>query len=301
VWCKQYLVCLENNFLLNQGVIMLKSIYISLLSVVLTAFASPAHAQIEPTLAESLMLKSGLWKQLDSLSKQLSDGFDSTPPPAAAQDAATKQTVIQAAQLSFGVQRLRERTRDNLLSLVNKDAADPVIAWFDSDLGKIMSRAEEDASAKNPQAHLTEGATLHAAATAERKQLIDQLLVATNATEYVYNVTVNMTTAMILGANKVTPDAAGPKAEDIKNMFKDRKPAMLKQFVALYTNAFAATYVDVSDTQLAAYLAHLTSPSGQAFSNATLTAVEGALASAGGEFGQLMAGAAAVTAQPSVP
>jgi hypothetical protein len=255
-----------------------------------------AQAQIAPAVAEELMRKSGLWKQLDSLVDQVRSGFEQGAAQAEAQGAAplpeaTRQSLAAAAGRAFAGDRLRATAQAMLAERTPTADLPGLRRWFDSALGQRVSVLEEKASEGDPAAQLQAGVALFQTATPARQALLGELVLVTRAEEALSSLNINVVLAVQEGLLLARPQQPGPSPADMRAALEAQRPQMMQNMAGLALAAFAQAYSTLDDDALSRYIAFLGSPEGTRWTELGVAATEAAMVKAGREWGQDMPGA----------
>jgi hypothetical protein len=166
------------------------------------------------------------------------------------------------------------------------------IAWLETDLGRRITRAEElssetmdEASMKAFQSRLKEKPL-----STQRSTLLDYLIADTNSVETTVNVMEATALGMAIGIDSMQPaqkraGVAALRAQQQKVMPRDKLKVAMQQVLPV---TMAYTYRDLSDWDLAAYVAFLRSADGKRYNDAMFDAFGQALVGASVRMGQLM-------------
>jgi hypothetical protein len=260
---------------------------------VLLAAATFAHADIDRSSAEGLVRKSGLWEQLGGLSAQVEAGLQQaialTGKAPAASEKARIGRVVQAA---YAADRLRSVSTGVIASRVQAQHLNALRQWFDSPVGKSITRLEEATTTdqSDPRIALSEGAALLKSMPAERRKLLQDLLTATHAAEAIVQITINTAVAVQTGIASVGPNTPGPSANQLRADLEAQRPQMLASFGAMALATFARTYAEVSSEQMRQYVTFIRTPAGAAFNDAAFEALAAALTDAATQMGRSLPG-----------
>jgi hypothetical protein len=259
----------------------------------LLAIAPLAHAEIDRPAAESLARKSGLWEQFGGIGPQIEAGVQQALAQAGAAPAPSElarlKRVVQAA---YAPDRLRSVSTGVIAGRMQAQHLDALQRWFDSPQGQALTRAEEDASAANADAEaaMKQGAALLKSMPAERRQLLEDLLLATRAADALVQITVSTTVAAQLGAASAQPGVPGPSAAAVRAMLESQRPQMLQAFSSMMLASFAQVYARIPSAQLRQYVAFIRTPAGTEFNQVAFEALEAALTDAAAEMGRRLPG-----------
>jgi len=261
----------------------------SLCLAALLAAATLAHAGIDRATAEGLVHKSGLWEQLGGVAPQVEAGLRQAIKRASATPSESETArMARVIQTAYAADRLRSASTAVIAARVQPEHLEALRAWFDSPLGAAVTRAEEATFAGDHQAEVArkEGMQLLAPMPIERRQLLQDLMIATHAAEGMTQIAISTTLAVQLGAAGAMQAGPLPSEARARAALQRQRPQMLKAFTALALASFARTYAAISSDDLRAYVAFARSPAGAAFNDASLHALEAALTGAATDMGQ---------------
>jgi hypothetical protein len=259
--------------------------YITLL---ITLIASTAFAQIAPSVAEDLMRKSGLWKQLESVGPQLSAGWMAAPnQPGVTFTDEQRTRTARSAEQAFSASALQKIALGVIASDTPSANVAQLMGWYTSPLGQRLSKLEEVASAETDvAATMAKGNSKLKAISTDRRELLEKFLVAIRGAEAITDLMLNMSTAIAYGAAVAAePNTTIPLAELRRTMMSQR-PEMLKAMHSMFLVIAAATYESVSDDELQQYTVFLASPVGRNFQDVSLVATDRAVVLAATAWGQ---------------
>jgi hypothetical protein len=259
----------------------------------LIAASTFAHAEIDRPAAEGLVRKSGLWEQLGGLSPQVEAGVqramaESGKPPAESE----KTRISRVVQAAYAAERLRSVSTGVIASRMQAQHMKALRQWFDSPVGKSITRTEEAMSndQQDPRLAMNEGAALLKSMPAEKRKLLQDLLTATRAAEALVQMTISTAVAVQAGVASATPNAPGPSSNELRADLEAQKPQMLAGFNTMMLAIFARTYSKVPSEQMRQYVAFIRSPAGTAFNDVAMEALEAALTDAAAQMGRSLPG-----------
>ncbi len=261
--------------------------YVTLLA---TLVVSTAFAQIDASIAEDLMRKSGLWKQLESVGPQLSAGWMAAPnPPGVTFTDEQRTRTARSAEQAFSASALRKIALGVIASDTPSANVAPLMGWYTSPLGQRLSKLEELASAETDVVGtMAKGNAKLIAISAHRRELLEKFLVAIRGAEAMTDLMLNMSTAIAYGVTVAAgPNTTIPLAELRRTMMSQR-PEMLKAMRAAFLAFAATTYESVSDDELKQYTAFLASPVGKNFQDVSLVGTDRAVVLAATAWGKVI-------------
>ena len=260
--------------------------YSALLCTVLWGGAQPAHAQDDAaSVARRLVARSGLAVQLRSVPK----GFEQQMAELRAQmPDALFASLQRAGREAFRPEALQAEIEKSLPGKLKTAEMKKALAWLETGAGRRVTSAEELASATLDSAVLQKFSGKPV--SARRKQLLQDLIAATSSLESTANLIEATSLALAIGLDSTQPvqkraGAAALRAQLQKQMPRDK----LKQMLAGSLPAiFAYTYRDVSEADLAGYLAFLRGADGRKYNDAMVECFTQAVVGASLRMGQLV-------------
>ncbi len=259
------------------------------------AFLGPAavQAQVPQSTAETLLRKSGLWEQLSDIAAQAQAAFaqeiaqsDGTP------SETERARVVGVIGQAYAADRLRRAVADSVAQKLNPAHVAMLERWFDSPVGQAVTRLEEAASKDetDPQTLMAQGASLLAKLPAERRELLDQLLVASQAAEALTQIAINTAIAAQRGAASAMPSEPTVSEAEFQALLQAQRPQLLQMISGLSLAGFAKAYAELPQPQLQAYVAFMKSAAGSHFNTLCLAALDAALTDAANELGRRLPG-----------
>jgi hypothetical protein len=251
-------------------------------------------ARVDEAAAERLMRSSGLWDQLGSTAAGAHAGIEAG---AAGQrpaiDAEELKRLLAAADAAFAAETLRGSVRRTLAERLKPDQVRVLDGWLKSALGKRITKLEVEATAPDRDSDRTirAGVARLAAASGERRKLIDQVVTASRAAEAITNMTIHVAVAVQRGMAQVRPDQPAPPVSELHEAMAGQRAQFLQVYTGMTTALFAEMYATLSDAELGEYLDFLRGEAGRQFTEASMVAVERALVDAAERLGNRLPGA----------
>lgn len=252
---------------------------------------APAPAQTQEALdaARRLVVSSGLAVQLQAVPGQIQREVEQLRGKVPDE---TVNALGEASLKGFQPAGLQEDVSRVLAEKMPLADMRKIIAWLETDLGRRITRAEEQAAhqmtPESLRAHI-EG-TKRTPPSRKRAEMIAALMKATKAVESTANAIESIGLGVALGIDAMQPaqNRLGP-ANLRRRLREAMPPAQIRQEVSATLPAiFSFTYRDVSETDLAAYLAYSRSAIGVRYNDSVMGALAEALARAGVRVGQLV-------------
>jgi Uncharacterized protein conserved in bacteria (DUF2059) len=259
--------------------------YIALL---ISLVASTAFAQIAPGVAEDLMRKSGLWKQLELMAPQLPAIWLATSTqPGVTLTEEQRTQMARSAEQAFAASALQQTARGVIASDIPLANVAQLMSWYASPLGQRLSKLEEAASAEtDAAAAMAKGNSKLQSISADRRELLENFVVAIRGAEAVTDLLLNMNTAIVYGAALAAePNTSIPLAEFRRTTLAARAE-MLKTMHGVFLAITVTTYESVTDEELRKYTAFLGGPVGKHFGDVSLIATDRALVLAATAWGK---------------
>ena len=261
------------------------------LALALLAGPGAALAAIGADAAQELTHKSGLWVQLDSLGTQVRAGMsDALDKNGAEVSAAQKSRMLDCAQSAFAADGLRAIAVDAVAGALQPADVTPLLAWYDSPLGRRIANAEESSAGQmiEPQERLRRGAEALDAASPARKAALQAILTETHSVEIMADTLIEMAFAVQQGMAALDPAATGATIANIKAGMEARRPQLIQHYAQISLPAYAFTYGKLEDDDLRQYAEHLTSPSAKTFNDGSARGVARALTSGSTKLGRCL-------------
>lgn len=259
------------------------------LGLSLLTLCATTSAQTDAKTAKALMQNSGIWQQLTAISPQIQSGL-----LASASQAGVKPSLLEIERLSKTVDEIysSDRLRSTALATFKahtKAAHIPALRrWYASDIGKTITGVEEAAVATqaNPQTTLEQGTALLAEMPADRRTVLENIIVASRSAQAITQITVDTTLATQRGVLSVTPNPPSNCEGDLRSMLEAQRPQMLEAFGKLALANAAIMYAELPTVALTQYVEFLSSAPGQHFSDVALKAYSAALVKGAEELGR---------------
>ena len=260
-------------------------------ALVLAVAQGAAVAAVGHDVAQELTKKSGLWVQLDSLGVQVRGGMsaamDKNP---GAQTEAQKTRMLDCAQAAYAADGLRVPAVDAVAGTLQPADVAPLQAWYDSPLGRKISGLEEASASReaDPQERLRRGGEALSGASDSRKASLHAILDETHSVDIMADTLIEMALAVQQGVTSVDPAASGTSINELKANLNSRRPQLLQHYAQIALPAYAFTYSDLGDDELAKYAAHLGTPPAKSFNDGSMRAVSRALTSGSVKLGRCL-------------
>ena len=167
------------------------------LALALAIAQGAAQAAIAPEAAQELARKSGLWTQLDSLLPQVQAGMAAGLQRSQA-SAAQRSRMQTCTQSAFAGEALRATALDALVGTLQPQDVAPLLAWYDSPLGRKIATIEATSSQQtpDPQERLRRGAEALAHASEARRASLQAIVGETHSVDLMADTLMGMALAV---------------------------------------------------------------------------------------------------------
>ncbi len=260
-------------------------------ALVLLAAQGAAMAAIGHEAAQDLTKRSGLWVQLDSLGSQVRAGMSAAMAKnPGAQTEAQKTRMLDCAQSAYAGDGLRAPAVDAVAGTLQPSDVAPLLAWYDSPLGRKISALEESSASReaDPQERLRRGAEALSGASEARKAALQAILTETHSVDIMADTLIEMALAVQQGMASLDPSASAASIAELKANLGSRRPQLIQHYTQISLPAYAFTYVGLADDELAKYADHLGTPPAKSFNDGTMRGVSRALTSGSVKLGRCL-------------
>ncbi len=249
-----------------------------LLALLLAAGA--ARAQISEAAAEKLMRASGAWAQMGTLVPQLRGGLAqgaASPDPALGEE--TRKRLRAASETAFDPERLRAVARRSLAETVRAKLLPELMAWYESEPGREVTRVEEasSAAAEPGPKRIEAGVALLKQATPERRRLLARMVEVTRSAQLGTDMVFTMALAVRTALTRIDRSAARGDEAQMRADFDAHRGEMLRMMEAMSMANGAGTYQGLPDAVLSAYIDFMAGAAGEHFNDVMSRAVEAAM------------------------
>jgi hypothetical protein len=269
---------------------MIKTFKVILMTalVLYAGLSTAGEKKATPRSIETLMIKSGLSKQLEQLPPMLQAGMaqQNQGPKALSPEQINELSGLAAS--AFDAKVLKENVQKHLQANLSETEAQAALAWLSSPLGEKITKLEEDGA--TPAAYV-EMQKMAGSLTknAGRVELTRKLDKAVKGTETGVAVALNIQTAMIAALTSEAAPEMRPTMENIeKEMIKNKGQiqSAIEQGTLL---SFLYIYRRLSDAEIAKYIDFANSASGKKYHSVTFEGLNAAMTNAAHVLGSLIA------------
>lgn len=225
---------------------------------------------------EKLMELSGINKQVAEYPGMVKAGFDQATQQGSPVSAPELIEIHKIMQDTFQPSGIIPAIKLEIKNNISESEAKVLLTWYESDLGKMITKAEEDASTPaGLQEMLKEGQTLLADEESVRlARKLDQLANATDVTMQIQeNIGVAVFTAISTAMNPNQPvNIDAFKAQ--MSAQEQQMRANIEQFVIL---SFIYAYKDIDSVSIEKYVGFLERPGTRKFNDSAIEGIKIAL------------------------
>jgi hypothetical protein len=256
----------------------------------LWCFAPSVDAKVDVLVAERLLAKSGTLAQIDALPVQFKSNFEEglreqKDVPLTREEINRMSAVVDR---TFAVAKLRAAIASGVAETITDEHATALDAWYDSPTGKRMLALEEAAAKSDQAATIQEGTASLAILAPERLARVRELLDATRASDFVAELSIDMSVGATYAALKATARNAPPPIEALRESAAKDKAQIVKLVSESLLAVYVKTYAKASDADLIAYTEFMKSAAGKAFSSAVIGAFSKALVSSANDLSKAL-------------
>ncbi len=261
----------------------------------LAALASlPVAAQVNESVAERLMRDSGLWEQVADLGPNLKQAFlqvaENPPAGADAQGQTALRRLAAVTEEAFSPVALRLVVRRELAARLAPQHLPALDAWHTGPLGRRITALEVVKSAERDggEARQKEAAQKWAAATPQRRALLQDFQVASRSAEAAASSMLNLMIAMQIGVVGAVGGPEMPPLQVMRQQLEPQRQKMQAEMGPVALSLSADMYASLSDADLQAYLAFQKSEAGQHMTGIVMQVLDVAVAESAEEMGRMI-------------
>jgi hypothetical protein len=260
--------------------------------LVAAGFMAPllaAAAPPTPAAVDALMHNSGTWRQLADIEREFGQGLDQTAAGQATPDAQSAAALRHAFAVAYSPDRLRPAVARELAVALSAEDVETTLAWLATDVGKRITRLEEDESASAHSQERRERAPEVVAGLApDRLARYQRLAQATHASEVAATMLINMSYGLARGISLAMPGTPTQDPEAIRAALQAGRPRIVAMMEVQQLAYSADTYESLSNEDLDNYIAFAESPVGRRYHAATMIALDRAMTDGATEAGRLL-------------
>ena len=250
-----------------------------------------AVAAVSPDVAQDLAKRSGLSAQLDSLGSQVRTGMSAAMAKnPGAQTEAQKARMLECAQSAYAPDGLRAPAIDAVAGTLQPADVAPLLAWYDSPLGRKISALEAAGGAKvsDPQDRLRLGAEALTGASDARKASLQAILAETHSVDIMADTLIEMALAVQQGMASLDPAVSSASIAELKANLSSRRPELIQHYAQISMPAYAFTYAELDDGELRKYADYLATPAAASINDGSTRAIARALTAGSVKLGRCL-------------
>ena len=242
----------------------------------------------DPQLVQTLMIKSGLNKQLEQLAPMVQTSISQQNQGANALSADELDMLSGMAAEAFDAKALKDKVQRHIQTNLPETDIRAALAWLNSPLGAKITKLEEDASTPAAYEEMQKlGSQL--TGNAGRVDLIRKLDNASKATETAVAVMLNTQMALIAALTSGVPPEKRPTIENIEKEVLKNKGQIQSAVEQATLLTLLYTYRSLSNAEIGKYIDFARSASGKKYNTVTSEAVTAAVTNAAHVLGSLIA------------
>jgi len=240
-----------------------------------------------PRSIETLMVKSGLNKQLEQTAPMFQAGMAQQNQESKALSPEEINELSGIAARAFDPKTLKENVQKYLQANLSETDIQAALAWLNSPLGERITRLEEDGSTPAAYAEMQKMAG-SLTGNAGRVELARKLDNAVKATETGLAVALNIQTAMIAALTSGTAPEMRPTMDNIEKEMGKNKGQIRFAIEQATLLSFLYSYRGLSDAEIGKYIDFANSASGKKYHAVTSEGVNAAMTKAAHVLGNLI-------------
>ncbi|HWH40406.1 MAG TPA: hypothetical protein VNU21_11245 [Usitatibacter sp.] len=251
-----------------------------LLCIVVFLGTVAAAAEPDAGRVEELLRKSGIWAHAGMLQAQVKAGAEQARRQGASEGRRPRlsdaefERLIAAMSTAFAPERVRTGIAHQMAHALSADDVDEVLAWLSGDLGVRVAALEERCDRIEHIQLMREGRELLDAMPASRLALVNRLLELLHAEDAAFDTASNMMNAVVYGFTAMTPEADLDGAvEAMRRSTEAQRPLLVAYFHELLRARLAVAYKDLSEDELARYVAFNETTAARHYNAASLKVV----------------------------
>jgi hypothetical protein len=211
---------------------------------------------------DSLLSVSGLTSDIDSMPEM----FASTMQGTKANNINDEQVAALVALIKKVINPsfFNEQIKRELSAELSQEDLIQLMAWYESDVGREITLAEEVASTDEGYANMASNAQ-NIMANSPLVARARQIDIAMNATQQLYTITKNIGITMYAATSKIDNPNVAVNIVDFSAVLDSQKAEVLNSIEEQITLFIANSLQDVDDEKIQQYITFLNSPSGKKF------------------------------------
>jgi hypothetical protein len=267
---------------------MIKHQYKLLLVAIFLFASSLSYADVSDESINKLLDLSGLTMQVDQFPGLIKAGMKQAKQQGTPIPDAKYSSMVNSADESFVPSEIIEGIRISLKKSINEKEAKKLLAWYESDLGKEITRAEESASTPDAYQQMMQSAQ-SLLENSERVEFANRLDVLMGATEMTMGIQEHIGIAVYSAIMTAMQPDAPLNIEPFKAQMdaeSEQTHAAIKKMVTI---SFVYSYKNIKTKNLKKYEAFLNDATTMKFNKAIMDSMNGGLESSVSKWADLLA------------
>lgn len=225
---------------------------------------------------DKLMDLSGLDKQVVELPGMVMAGVQSASEEGAPISGAALTVMQEKVDAAFNPVVVREGIGSEIKNRISESDARELIVWYESELGRRVTREEEQASTPAAYQEMI-GQAQPLLGDQQRVAIAQRINKLVNGTEMAMELQTNTGVAVFSAVSKALNPGEAIDIDGFRAMMAEQEPQIRQSIEQLLTLSFVYTYRNIDVAELEQYLAFLERPITMKFNDAGMTGMKTAL------------------------
>lgn len=253
-----------------------------------TGLCVAAEKKADPQSIQTLMVKSGLDKQLEQIAPMVQAGIDQQNQESGALSPAELEELNGFAAMAFDAKALKESVQKHVQANLSGTDVRAALAWLRSPLGEKITKLEEEASTPAAYAEMQKIAG-SLTGNSGRVALVRKLDNEVKATENGVAVVMNTQIAIVAALTSGMAPEMRPTMEKIEKEMLGKRDQIKSAIEGGTILSLLYAYRGLSDAEISKYIEFAGSASGKKYHAITADGVKTALKNAAFVLGRLIA------------
>lgn len=238
-------------------------------------------------LVRTLMLKSGMKKQIEQMPQLLQSELEQQQANATGISQEDFNRFSSIAKSAFDAKAIHAAVQTYIKLNLSENDMKEVLEWLDSPLGTKITKLEEEASTAKAYEDMQAigPKLLHENKDSVRMNKIMKLDKAIGVTQSTVNTVLNIQLAMISAMSAAMEADKRPSFEDVQDLVKKNQPQIQSAMRQMVQIQFLYSYRELSDHEIDRYIQFAESMQGQRYHNVSIRAIDEALVQAARRIG----------------
>ena len=238
-------------------------------------------------LVRTLMLKSGMEKQIEQMPQLLQSELDQQQANAAGIPQEEFKRFGNIARSAFDAKTIHASVQAYIRSNLSEKDMKDVLEWLESPLGTKITKLEEEASTAKAYEEMQAigPRLLQENKDSARMDKLMKLDTAIGVTRSTVNTVLNIQLAMITAMSAAMEADKRPSFEDVQDLVKRNQPQIHAAMSQLVQIQFLYSYRVLTDGEIDRYIRFAESMPGQRYHNVSIRAIDEALVQAARRIG----------------